>query len=371
MAGGIRRRIAALRLIAVQGPTVVVDSGGLVSGQGRQDEIKAEALAEAARAGKVAAIALRTEDAKLGPGVVQAVDRLSGGVVTTLGLREDNALGIRPWIVAEPFVIVGIPSDADELARLLSERPASRGPALQAALAAGESRGLVPVALLDAPLSEARSFAREWPEFRLVVARGQTSPLAEPERVGSTWIVTGVEKANVLVSLDWNGSGFDGYRTLRLGPEVGDDPHGASIFQNYTRRVKEERLIEKLPRGRTPAFAGSAACAPCHATEYSVWKGSAHGSALKTLEDEGQDRDPECTGCHVVGLESTVGFRDRESTPQLADVGCESCHGPARAHVSDPRVRTPRNAASSCVSCHNPAHSPEFDFDTYWPKIRH
>jgi hypothetical protein len=371
MAGGIRRRLAALRLMRGQGPTVVVDSGGLVVGRDRQDEIKAETLAESARAGGVAALGLRSSDAKLGPGLVQAIDRLSGGVVTTLGLREDNALGIRPWIVAEPFLIVSVPSEPESIAESLSEPPASIDAGLRRALESAEAEGLVPVALLDQPLSEAKAFAEKWPGLKLVVARGQSSAMLAPETVGQTLVVTGIEKANVLVSLEWSGSAFGGYQALRLGPEIPDDAEGGQIFQTYTRRVKEERLIDRLPRVETPSFAGSASCAPCHSTEYIVWRESAHGSALKTLEDEGQDRDPECTGCHVVGLDSVVGFRDRKTTPHLADVGCESCHGPSRAHVMDPAVRTPKKAADSCASCHNPAHSPGFDFDTYWPKIRH
>ena len=371
MAGGIRRRLAALRLMKGVGPTVVVDSGGLVSGRDRQDEIKAETLAESARAGGVAALGLRTSDARLGPGLVQAIDRLSGGVVTTLGLKEDNALGIRPWIVAEPFMIVSVPSEPDAIAESLLEQPASVSAALRLALKSAEAEGLVPVALLDQPLAESRDFAERWPEFKLVVARGQSSAMLAPETVGQTLVVTGVEKANVLLSLEWSGSAFVGYRALSLGPEIPDDAEGSHIFRTYTRRVDEERLIDRLPRVETPSFAGSASCAPCHSSEYIVWKESAHGSALKTLEDEGQDRDPECTGCHVVGLDSTVGFRDRKTTPNLANVGCESCHGPSRAHVMDPAVRTPKKAADSCLSCHNPAHSPGFDFDTYWPKIRH
>ena len=31
----------------------------------------------------------------------------------------------------------------------------------------------------------------------------------------------------------------------------------------------------------------------------------------------------------------------------------------------------PKTDQSACVSCHNPQNSPKFEFDKYWPKIKH
>jgi len=93
---------------------------------------------------------------------------------------------------------------------------------------------------------------------------------------------------------------------------------------------------------------------------------------LATLEAEMQDRDPECISCHVVGVDKIEGFRDRKSTSDLADVGCESCHGPGQAHSLAPMQNAmPKIDEKSCNSCHVPAHSPGFDYSTYWPPIAH
>jgi hypothetical protein len=111
---------------------------------------------------------------------------------------------------------------------------------------------------------------------------------------------------------------------------------------------------------------------PCHAEDYRIWQRTAHAKAMQTLIDEKHDKDPECVVCHVVGLEFEGGFQSMQKTPTLKDVGCESCHGPARKHVQDPENhRLGKAGEKSCMSCHVPAHSPGFDFETYWKKIEH
>ena len=110
----------------------------------------------------------------------------------------------------------------------------------------------------------------------------------------------------------------------------------------------------------------------CHQAESKVWRESKHASALKTLQSDGHDKDPDCVGCHVVGLDKVKGFESREKTPTLADVGCESCHGAGRIHAMRPRKNNaPIASVEVCTTCHNPQHSPEFDFEKYWANIAH
>jgi hypothetical protein len=72
------------------------------------------------------------------------------------------------------------------------------------------------------------------------------------------------------------------------------------------------------------------------------------------------------------GWSSKSGFVSMEKTPHLKDVGCESCHGPARKHVQDPlNNKLGKAGEGSCMQCHVPAHSPNFDFQTYWKQIEH
>src|SRR5436305_1694367 len=44
--GGIKRRITAAKELSVPGHTTLLDNGGFVTGTGRQDQIKAQTMAE-------------------------------------------------------------------------------------------------------------------------------------------------------------------------------------------------------------------------------------------------------------------------------------------------------------------------------------
>lgn len=154
--------------------------------------------------------------------------------------------------------------------------------------------------------------------------------------------------------------------------EWDDNKDVSLIYSRYLKRVTSEKLLEQMPRSEGEKFAGSKTCGSCHADAYKIWANSLHSSALKTLENDGHARDPDCVSCHVVGLDKDTGFMDRSSTPELTDVGCESCHGAGSAHSMKPEsIDMIKIGANSCMSCHVKNHSPKFDYERYWQKIKH
>jgi hypothetical protein len=155
---------------------------------------------------------------------------------------------------------------------------------------------------------------------------------------------------------------------------LGDDAATREIIRQYLSHVASENLLGKVGKQKSPngqAFAGTAKCLTCHAKAHNAWKGSAHAKAFQTLVTAGHQADPDCVGCHVVGLEYQGGFRTAQQTPHLKDVGCESCHLPQATHAKNPKIRPKKVGAASCANCHVPDHSPKFDFKTFWAKIRH
>ncbi len=373
MTGGIRRRATALKALSVSGRTTIVDNGGLVTGVGRQDQVKAEALAEAIKLTKVNAVNLGMTEARLGSGMVGSLNRLSGKRFLSSSLAPSETNELPQTVKSGPFLIGAVEPDAEAMAPALRENATPTSLAVRALLDEAARGRLVPVLMTRGDEASARKLAEGNPKLRLIVYRNDGNPPTEPVRVGETLLVTPGDRGKHLVRLEWDGKAFGAYRLVALGPEYEDDPVVARVFKRYVARVGDEKLIEQLPRVATATYVGAEACMRCHADAGKAWQKTGHARALSSLEKVGQDRDPECVGCHVTGLESESGFRSRAETPKLADVGCESCHGPSghskKTGVSPAKAR--EQAKAACGKCHNPDHSPKFDFDMYWPKVSH
>lgn len=361
MTGGIRRAATALRTLGPSNRILLLANGALTAETGRQQELKALALAESLRAMRVDAINLTNDDARLGAGMLLSIHSLSGNRLLSSSIDSTGAVEHLTKVERGPFAIYGLAAGAFALARNLGAQEASP-----------EFDDKVGLVMLDGDLEQAHSFARQHPSVKLVIYRSPDSAPRTPQQEGDAFLLTPGVEGKSLVSIKYSNTGFSGYKVIDLGPKYGDDGTVSRFYGAYLRNVNDAKLIEKIPRSTTDRFAGTATCASCHASAGKVWKSSHHAQALKSLEREGHDRDPECVSCHVVGLESTNGFRSLAQTPDLANVGCESCHGPGRAHSDRPKLeRLPEVGEKTCLPCHNSKNSPAFSFLTYWKSISH
>ncbi len=120
---------------------------------------------------------------------------------------------------------------------------------------------------------------------------------------------------------------------------------------------------------RTKGYSGSEVCGVCHEVEHETWTFTTHASAYDTLVKHGAENDAECVSCHVVGHGEPGGFQDAALTPDLEDVGCESCHGRGGPHLSPGFVA--EGYGETCVGCHDQKHSLGFDYSTFRPRISH
>jgi peroxiredoxin len=123
-------------------------------------------------------------------------------------------------------------------------------------------------------------------------------------------------------------------------------------------------------------YVGSAACKSCHEPEFATWAASPHARAVETLASKGEAGNADCLPCHTTGFERAGGFpggASVEAQPDLARVGCESCHGPGGEHVKEDAARfgdilSLGDKCDSCVilqicgSCHDDERDPGFDF---------
>jgi nitrate/TMAO reductase-like tetraheme cytochrome c subunit len=97
--------------------------------------------------------------------------------------------------------------------------------------------------------------------------------------------------------------------------------------------------------------------------------------AAATVEKQSK-ADPKCIGCHTVGFGTATGYRREFGAAKLADVGCESCHGPGSLHIRQRQGDASVNftfrplAAGDCIRCHYGEFSRPFVWDQMWPLIR-
>jgi hypothetical protein len=163
-----------------------------------------------------------------------------------------------------------------------------------------------------------------------------------------------------------------------LTRNVKDEPEMALLISQAKADIsKEQRALvgqsAPLPVGAgSPSFATSARCAPCHAAAFEVWQKSRHAHAIEILKKEKKEFDSSCVGCHVTGNGRPGGFVNLNQTPQLANVQCEACHGSGIRHLDRPaEAKMARLTAEACLTCHTKSNSPEFEFASYWSKIKH
>ena len=121
---------------------------------------------------------------------------------------------------------------------------------------------------------------------------------------------------------------------------------------------------------RADGYSGNAVCGVCHELEHETWSFTSHAGAFETLVRHGADANAECIGCHVVGWARPGGFRSSAETPQLEDVGCESCHGRGGPHQSPEFVKQ-GDYSPACLGCHDAKHSLGFEYATFLPRISH
>ncbi len=109
-------------------------------------------------------------------------------------------------------------------------------------------------------------------------------------------------------------------------------------------------LLVPLTGAQEHAYLGAKSCKKCHLKQYKSWEQTAMAKTFEVLkpgeraeEKKAAGLDPEkdystdasCVKCHVTGYGKEGGFVDIETTPTLAGVGCEMCHGAGGTYVQD------------------------------------
>ncbi len=113
-------------------------------------------------------------------------------------------------------------------------------------------------------------------------------------------------------------------------------------------------------------YVWGAACKDCHAAQHTAWEKTKHSRAITRLSGGDREAGGMCIGCHVTPAGASLLEKNVN-----ADIQCEGCHGPGKAHIeaaaggaAKPGKIVRKPAESVCVQCHNTT-SPHFKFFSY------
>ena len=216
-----------------------------------------------------------------------------------------------------------------------------------------------------------RTIAENYQSVSAILSHGT----GEPEEIGNVLLAYSGSNGETLGALLLNTGSPLGVsaQQIALTEEVEDDTHIRGLLQDFYKQVANdpqlqaggERLFsdEPLEQHALSGYVGSQACATCHRKEFDQWAHTSHATAFNTLLMVGKQFYPECVSCHVTGFRYETGYQiGNEEKEQLADVGCETCHGPGKQHITTPLTTNIRGEVKNqvCMECHTPSHSPGF-----------
>ncbi len=207
----------------------------------------------------------------------------------------------------------------------------------------------------------------------IITSSGET--LEEPFNREKSIIVAGAERGKKvgILTLQVDDAGrVKGYQNSfrDLGNDIEGDGKVRAVLDDYDAKVA--RLISESVRPpASDTYLGAAKCAECHQPFEEIWKKTRHARAFESLEHVGKENDPECIVCHVVGYGEEGGFYSMSTTPALANVQCEECHGLDRGHMEDFSKPMRPVTKKVCLKCHTKENSPDFDYTIHLKKIMH
>ncbi len=119
---------------------------------------------------------------------------------------------------------------------------------------------------------------------------------------------------------------------------------------------------EHLEQDPQNGYVSAMACQKCHQQEYLQWSATRHAFAFETLLKKERYFDSGCVSCHTTGFGYSTGFQIDDQNSAFKGVQCETCHGPGKQHVGNPKKNNIRSSAdtSLCLECHDTKHSPGF-----------
>jgi hypothetical protein len=428
--GGLKRRFTLLKELKGKGwPVVAVDGGGQEKRTGIQAEIKFDFSLRALAKMGYAAVGFGPSDLRMDLlSMVINLDAESNPLVSAnVGIVDfESGFTQRYKVIEAGGMKIGVTSvlgksavaELKNSADLMLVDPEEALRAVVPKLREEQCDHLV--LLAHAEPREAEELARRFPDFGWVlVAHGAEEPPKAPAKIEGTasYLVEVGHKGMyvAVVGLYKNGASPFRYQRVPLDSRFADAPEIYAMHVDYQHRLETLGLaglgLKAVLHESGRKFAGSKVCADCHLSATEVYENTPHFHATETIVshvDPPRHFDPECISCHATGWQPQKyfpyesGFLGLKETPDLTGNGCENCHGPAADHVaaetgeleaSEEKLEQLRaqlrlkivdnegnmpgqvfdkgKVVQMCIQCHDLDNSPDFDFQKYWPQVKH
>ena len=166
------------------------------------------------------------------------------------------------------------------------------------------------------------------------------------------------------VTFSWYG--MRGLSTIQASPDLSTWTNFASTMA--TAHVWSVTVTNPNPGAgslyfrllQSNGYVGADQCSSCHGSTYNSYLGTVHAGAY-TNAYAVANFTPSCL---TVGFGQQTGFTNLASTPTLANVGCENCHGPAGWHRGSDHAKIHPVVSidpAICGSCHQGSKHPTFE----------
>ena len=337
--GGLPRRAYIVEQIREYGfPTFLVDAGNIFDGKEEIDAKRCAVNLKAMSAMGYDAVALSQTDLSYGDAY----------------LRQQRAVTAFPFLTStendftQPFVIKSIGQRTIAfVADVVQEQTVSQAD--------------VVVALGNVEASKHIDVAIQPDEIETMRAENGTFYVGSKSE--------GKTLGLLALWIDANGGFTRHYATqLALTGDVEESESVRQLLTNFYREVSQLSdttplfVDQHLEQDQQNGYVSATACQRCHQQEYLQWSATRHAFAFETLLKKERYFDAGCVSCHTTGLGYSTGFQIGDQDSTLKGVQCETCHGPGKQHVGNPKKSNIRSGADTglCLECHDTKHSPGF-----------
>ncbi|MGV7220054.1 MAG: multiheme c-type cytochrome [Nitrospinales bacterium] len=384
--GGIERRMGYLKAIrASTKNTLLVDTGDGFKAPTKQGKLKAEYLMKSMASMKYDAVTLGDKDTVYGnkfigdikniPWVSSNIEFKGAPFSKYIIKKYEDGLKVAMITAADPGLFytkhssdIKVHNPIEVIKNLIDEIKKKEKPHLIVLLSHMKKEDgikLLNVEGIDVVINGHIEDAEDIIDMKPVIKDGKAFVQPGPR---------GQKMGELKVTISSDGKTSFTHKMVKLDSHVKFDPEMVELYDKYNEKIEAlffASLSAKRKNKNSNVYATDLVCASCHPDEHKIWSESRHGRAYNTLIKANKSFDPECLVCHTVGFEKSGGFVSEIDTPKLKNVQCEVCHGSGVKHAESPQPGFGKKAKDACKMCHVKNHSPKFNFNDYWPRIKH